>query len=83
MTMTRSLVVVSGGTSDPSSTRMLADRVAQRVAHHSAEPVAIRVVDLREIAQEVTTAAIVSSSEERRVGKECVSLCRSRWSPYH
>src|SRR3546814_461185 len=23
------------------------------------------------------------SSEERRVGKECVSTCRSRWSPYH
>src|SRR3546814_17737182 len=22
-------------------------------------------------------------SEERRVGKECVSPCRSRWSPYH
>src|SRR3546814_15034011 len=22
-------------------------------------------------------------SEERRVGKECVSTCRSRWSPYH
>src|SRR3546814_9532580 len=22
-------------------------------------------------------------SEERRVGKECVSMCRSRWSPYH
>ena len=22
-------------------------------------------------------------SEERRVGKECRSLCRSRWSPYH
>src|SRR3546814_16591171 len=22
-------------------------------------------------------------SEERRVGKECVSKCRSRWSPYH
>ena len=22
-------------------------------------------------------------SEERRVGKECSSLCRSRWSPYH
>src|SRR3546814_8329951 len=31
-------------------------------------------------------AAISSSvkrSEERRVGKECVSTCRSRWSPYH
>src|SRR3546814_18201757 len=24
-----------------------------------------------------------SSSEERRVGKECVSTCRSRWSPSH
>src|SRR3546814_12562237 len=25
----------------------------------------------------------VVRSEERRVGKECVSKCRSRWSPYH
>src|SRR3546814_5127184 len=24
-----------------------------------------------------------SRSEERRVGKECVSTCRSRWLPYH
>ena len=23
------------------------------------------------------------SSEERRVGKECIEPCRSRWSPYH
>src|SRR3546814_13540596 len=28
-------------------------------------------------------AAIRARSEERRVGKECVSTCRSRWSPYH
>src|SRR3546814_3906019 len=27
--------------------------------------------------------AKVPRSEERRVGKECVSTCRSRWSPYH
>src|SRR3546814_15558838 len=26
---------------------------------------------------------IETRSEERRVGKECVSTCRSRWSPYH
>src|SRR3546814_12983798 len=26
---------------------------------------------------------IIARSEERRVGKECVSTCRSRWSPYH
>src|SRR3546814_4238064 len=25
----------------------------------------------------------IGRSEERRVGKECVSTCRSRWSPYH
>src|SRR3546814_14624064 len=25
----------------------------------------------------------VARSEERRVGKECVSTCRSRWSPHH
>src|SRR3546814_2407600 len=28
-------------------------------------------------------AAVGLRSEERRVGKECVSTCRSRWSPYH
>src|SRR3546814_2576571 len=28
-------------------------------------------------------AAAPFRSEERRVGKECVSTCRSRWSPYH
>src|SRR3546814_17565501 len=27
--------------------------------------------------------AVFARSEERRVGKECVSTCRSRWSPYH
>src|SRR3546814_15078261 len=26
---------------------------------------------------------LLARSEERRVGKECVSTCRSRWSPYH
>src|SRR3546814_14457061 len=28
-------------------------------------------------------ATATSRSEERRVGKECVSTCRSRWSPHH
>src|SRR3546814_3822820 len=30
-----------------------------------------------------TAGAGDDRSEERRVGKECVSTCRSRWSPYH
>src|SRR3546814_4482410 len=31
----------------------------------------------------LTSARRRDRSEERRVGKECVSTCRSRWSPYH
>src|SRR3546814_6948795 len=32
---------------------------------------------------ETSATTAVHRSEERRVGKECVSTCRSRWSPYH
>src|SRR3546814_15676829 len=31
----------------------------------------------------ITHGSEEGRSEERRVGKECVSTCRSRWSPYH
>src|SRR3546814_12382098 len=31
----------------------------------------------------LSTLGLHYRSEERRVGKECVSTCRSRWSPYH
>ena len=30
-----------------------------------------------------TPFVVAGRSEERRVGKECCALCRSRWSPYH
>ena len=56
-----SLVVINAGTSDPSTTRMLADRVAGRVAALAAERgerVTVSVVDLREIATEVSTALV-------------------------
>src|SRR3546814_13992328 len=39
----------------------------------------LRLADLRL----VVTHVLDVRSEERRVGKECVSTCRSRWSPYH
>src|SRR3546814_10470978 len=35
------------------------------------------------IPQIPTSPEALARSEERRVGKECVSTCRSRWSPYH
>jgi len=59
MSETFTLVVVTAGTSDPSSTRMLADRAAQRVAALAAERGAVvltRVIDLRELAGDITTA---------------------------
>jgi FMN reductase len=55
------LVVVTAGTSDPSSTRMLADQVAQRVADlagRRGNEVVTRVIDLRELATEITTAML-------------------------
>src|SRR3546814_8344172 len=35
------------------------------------------------IEDDLGKAGLARRSEERRVGKECVSTCRSRWSPYH
>src|SRR3546814_8912080 len=37
----------------------------------------------RHVADGVHPPVARARSEERRVGKECVSTCRSRWSPYH
>src|SRR3546814_7236981 len=49
------------------------------------EPLNEAIADLR-IRQVGTVARktlLKARSEERRVGNECVSTCRSRWSPYH
>jgi FMN reductase len=53
------VVVVSAGTSDPSSTRLLADRTAERVVALAAQhghPVTVSVIELREIATDISTA---------------------------
>src|SRR3546814_1602158 len=46
---------------------------------HAFAGVLLEVLGLRDLAR----SAFTERSEERRVGKECVSTCRSRWSPYH
>ena len=43
----------------------------------------IRIVQHREGTAEDSKLRTRVRSEERRVGKECLRLCRSRWSPYH
>jgi FMN reductase len=60
-TRPRRLVVVSGGTSDPSSTRMLADRIAQRTGTRAAEAgVELRtsVLELRPLAADLASAQV-------------------------
>src|SRR3546814_13067186 len=47
-----------------------------------AEPIEAACVDHVILVGE-EMAPLAKRSEERRVGKECVSTCRSRWSPYH
>src|SRR3546814_17220081 len=37
----------------------------------------------RDTPAEIAARNVITRSEERRVGKECVSTCRSRGSPYH
>src|SRR3546814_14026316 len=42
-----------------------------------------KAVDVGEPRQVAKGQRLVGRSEERRVGKECVSTCSSRWAPYH
>ena len=78
MSETYELVVVSGGTSDPSSTKLLADRVAQRVAaiaERRGAAVRARVIELRELATDITTALtsqLITPKRSRR---------SMRWAP--
>ena len=66
----------------------LAAAIGQGVAGKPGKPVVLVVASGREA--EETVGSLRSwydgdpnRSEERRVGKECASMCRSRWSPYH
>src|SRR3546814_14827273 len=51
--------------------------VAEGIGTHAGNPVEIFA------AEGAFGGAVMGRSEERRVGKEWVSTCRSRWSPYH
>jgi FMN reductase len=70
------LVIVSAGTSDPSSTRLLADRIADRscelAACHGGR-VASSVIELREIAADISTA-LVSQLIPQRLQQAIVAL---------
>ena len=56
---------------DPNTPASVRIRAAECVMNH-----AMKAIEIEDIEARVR-------SEERRVGKECYALCRSRWSPYH
>src|SRR3546814_6339776 len=66
---------ISDWSSDVCSSDLLApDQMAGRIVSQYQRALTTTVNDIEHVE---------ARSEERRVGKECVSTCRSRWSPYH
>ena len=55
------------------------------VARSVKRPTLAQVMISRSVSSSPASGSVLTAqrSEERRVGKECVSTCRSRWSPYH
>src|SRR3546814_14129953 len=56
---------------------------AARVIAEKSLPATMMIKESVNRAFETTLAEGIRRSEERGVGKECVSTCRSRWSPFH
>src|SRR3546814_11442970 len=59
--------------------------LARAPGHQQAfgEAAALVELDVDDVEVVVARLKLGERSEERRVGKECVSTCRSRWPPYH
>src|SRR3546814_18208641 len=70
---------VSGTASNSTSSKMLMNRKPSRNAS-TADRVCAQPYSSGPLS---SAASVARRSEERRVGKECVSTCRSRWSPSH
>src|SRR3546814_17077845 len=80
-------IAITGGTDYHDHRRILAalDKVHARHPHmvllHGGTPSgAEHIADCWARNRKITA---IARSEERRVGKECVRTCRSRWPPYH
>ena len=57
--------------------KALPDDLLQRLQEH------FTVHQVANLSPQTVEQNAAIRSEERRVGKECLRLCRSRWSPYH
>src|SRR3546814_10629292 len=84
--------VSTSSLSSPHDTASLLQLASEIIILRAPSPIATRELNIVDVASigESSTSTIPdpstdssTRSEERRVGKECVSTCRSRWSPYH
>src|SRR3546814_12642954 len=77
--MLEGLIIASGGHVGRVS------RILEQAVEHAAwrDAWTVEQYDLSHIVRTYAMPMGWIRSEERRVGKECVSTCRYRWSPYH
>src|SRR3546814_10592850 len=71
---------ISDWSSDVCSSDLLAEMAA---SVYAMESMIYRTAWMCDQGMRFSRESAIVRSEERRVGKECVSTCRSRWSPYH
>ena len=80
----KSIVIAARHASQPVEVVVALNRCTDRTREIAESLGAHCIVEDTKCVAAVRNAAIrASRSEERRVGKECSSSCRSRWSPYH
>ena len=79
--MKRIAVIFAGGV----GARMKNSKTPKQFLEWNGRPILIQTLDVFEQTETIDgiVLACKARSEERRVGKECLRLCRSRWSPYH
>ena len=73
------LLHIIGGVDRPSSGKVIIE--GKDISAYTFDQMAI--FRRRPLSLSLSLSLSPSRSEERRVGRECLRLCRSRWSPYH
>src|SRR3546814_16701419 len=76
-------VLIDMTTSDPTLAEEIASAATGKGVSSLDAPASGGDLGARNEALPILVGGAAARSEERRVGKECVSTCRSRWSPYH